>query len=295
MATKKQTPAPAADADPLGVYTGTITLDANDNAGPPTGQAVQQQHIQTAPIGVPYYAVDHQTGEILRDDAGNPMRYTVPRSMPPPGMSSGLGSEMHTVGVLPKYYEGDAAEILGNMDPLLLADLQAHMVEYGLFGSRKPNITYQYADNDTITAFTRVLTTANSTGQTYQEVLRKLAQIPPEDRPKFTEAKAPDRITNTEDLVAVMKNASRNALGREISDDQARAFAQAYQSAERSYNSQVNAIAEAGLGGEVMSPPDPSSMANASLKANYGAEKQTYDLTSQVATFRSLLAGGSAR
>lgn len=262
-------------------------IDALKAAPSGTGKALPQ----SSPIGVPYYATDPKTGELTDQ------RWQATRAgRTPRGIEEGMGLK-YQYGVTPKYYEGDTQALMSSLPPEVLADLQAEMVAIGLYGSKKPNITFGIPDRDTMSAFQQVLSVANASGYDYQEVLQqwsKAAALAPQP----TEPK-PNRVadvTNEEDLVNVFKEAARTAIGREVSETQARAWAHTYQGAQVAEQQARWGVMDAsvdgspvGARGTVESTMTPQSFAESQLKGTpeYGATRAS----NQLDTFRKILSG----
>lgn len=78
------------------------------------------------------------------------------------------------------------------------------------------------------------------------------------------------RTTNTQDLVTLAKQVSRETIGREISDAEAAAFAQQYQSQEVSFQKQAYA------GGQAMEPPSAEVSAINYLRTTQPREEAAY-------------------
>lgn len=262
---------------------------------PTLAPADKKQTSQSSPIGkVPYQATG-ANGELLYNADGTPVRWQAVRPEP---IVSRIGGEaagrIGAVGVTPKYYAGDDAALLVGLPPEVLADLQFRMTKIGLYGSKKPNITYGIPDADTINAFSQVLGAANASGYTYQEILSlwgsQGVQAMQPEAPKPTHTIS---TTNTADLVAVFKKAARDAIGKEVDDETATRWAHTFQGSEAAYQSSAYAVQDAAAGGNttMQSPMDPTTFADQQLKQNNPDEYGATRAINQLDTFRKILSG----
>lgn len=295
MATKKTTKrastpptgttVPAAGAAPAASSAVQAAAQKIAEAPSGTGQAIPQSN----PIGdLPYYATDPVTGELT------PNRWVAVRPEPTVSRIGGeAAGRVHPVGVLPHYYQGDAEAIVTGLPPEVLADLQAKMVALGLYGSKHPNIVYRVPDRDTIAAFSQILTASNASGYTYDEVMQQWASSasrvvqPPEPKPPHA-----IQVTNAEDLVLVFKDAARNAIGREVSNAEARAWASSFQAEQAAKQEAAFAVqdAEPGSGNvRLEQPMSPTAFTETQLRGTpeYAATRAN----DQLVAFRKMLAG----
>lgn len=281
MATKKQA-TPGGSASNLAASTPDYSDPAPDIT--PAGKAIQYGN----PIGVAQFEVDPETGKLKLDpDTGEPIPWTATVQH----MVGGSGfAGVQTQKVAPRYYEGSVQEILGNMPPELLAQLQAHMVDARVYGSKNPNIVYGIPDQETMSAFQTVLTQANATGYDYETVIQNWGRIaknapPPPPTPHIA------TISNTTDLVATFKKASRSAIGRELSDSEAHRFASVLQGQQAAADQASFALQDAGQSGTVMGAPNPDAFLDTQLRQTpeYGANS----IATQFDAFQSLLRGPS--
>lgn len=291
MATKKATkkaatPPTGTTVPPAGPAGSAAQKAADAIANLPSGS--QAAIPQSNPVGVPYYATG-PNGELTPD------RWMATRrdAATPGGIEDAAGVRTVTTPVLPRYYEGDTQAVITSLPPEVLADLQAKMVAIGLYGSKKPNITFGIPDNDTFSAFDHVLQVANASGATYNEVLQNwsatAAKIPQPVTPKPSHA---IQVTNTEDLVNVFKDAARTAIGREVSVDEARKWATTFQASQAAEQNAAYAAQDApdGSGNTlVQSAMSPASFAEQQLRGTpeYGATRAS----NQLDVFRKILSG----
>lgn len=289
MATKRQSTSPTASPPNT---TAAAKTDPADDPMPVVGvKAPTKEYAQ--PIGRPgtsQFVTDPTTGEVILDSQGNPIPWQATRPFTVPQRFGVEDAGPTSYGVMPKYYEGAVEEILGNMPPELLAQLQAHMVDARVYGSKNPNIVYGIPDQETMSAFRAVLTQANNTGYDYQTVIQNWGRIaqsapPAPPTPHITQ------VTNTDDLLAVFKTASRSALGRELSDSEARQYAATFQAQERGYQGTQYAAADAGQSASVMAPPSPSNFLDAQVQQNNPSEYGANRFANTFDAFQQLLRG----
>lgn len=314
MATKKQTTPTGTTVPPsysgggdansaaasLGI--GSIPVAAPTGAQPQRGNA----------IGVPPYATDPSTGLIATYQApvidpatgqpavggdGKPLTTTqqVPWTAQVQRMIGGSGFQgVQTQNVLPKYYEGDIEQILNNMPPEMLAKLQGEMIDARVYGSKNPNIVRGIADQETTTAFRQVLTAANATGLDYETVIQNYQKIA-KNAPPAPPAPHVNVVTNTTDLMATFKAASRSALGRELSDSEAKRYADVFQGTENAAQNTQNAATDlgttSGVSSTVQAAPSPGNFIDAQLKANQPGEYGANRIANQFDAFQSIIRG----
>lgn len=298
MATKKATkkaatPPTGTTVPPAGPAGSAAQKAADAIANLPSGS--QSALPQSNPVGgLPYYATDTDPNSPTYGEV-TPNRWMAVRQMPvtPGGIEDAAGVRTNAEAVLPRYYEGDTQALLTSLPPEDLHDLQAKMVMIGLYGSKKPNITYGIPDRDTMSAFEQVLSVANASGFTYNEVLQNWSAaakaVPQPVTPKPSHA---IQVTNTEDLVNVFKDAARTAIGREVSVDEARKWATTFQASQAAEQNAAYAAQDApdGSGNTlVQSAMSPASFAEQQLRGTpeYGATRAS----NQLDVFRKILSG----
>lgn len=206
------------------------------------------------------------------------------------GVGVGYAGAPYTEDVLPRYYEGDAEVLFNDLPPAARAQLQDEMIAAGVYGAKNPNIVHGIFDQETATAFKQVLTTANATGNDYRTVIQNYKQFaasqpPPPPTPHVA------TISSTTDLVKTFKDVSRNALGRELSDSEAKRYASVLQGQEAAADQAKFAMQDAGTSGTVMGAPSPSAFLDEQLKQNQPGEYGANRLATTFDTFQSLLKG----
>lgn len=287
MATKRQS---SGGSSNVTTYVANAT-DPSDDPPPdiaPSGKAIQYAQPYGRPGSSQYRR--KADGSLETDPLGNPIPWAATRLDPSVARIGGeTAGRLQPVAVAPRYYEGDAEEILTNMPPELLAQLQQEMIDARIFG-KNPNIVYKVPDAETVNAFKMVLAAANNTGLDYETVIQNWTKIaknapPPPPTPHV------NTVTNTTDLVATFKTASRSALGREISDAEARRYAAVFQGQETSAQNAANAAQDAGLNATVTAPPSATNFLDEQLKQDqpgaYGANR----IEQQFLNFQDLLRG----
>lgn len=319
MATKRQTPTTTDQTVPP--YTGSG--DANQISStlgvgaPPTASPSGITLQPAAPIGVPRYATDPDTGLIKTVDVpvtdangapvvdpktGKPLtqKQYAPWMAPPPKemVNRWQGAAAATMGVAsgpppgltkPKYYEGDDVSYLNYILPEELWALQQDMAAAGVYGP-KPSYLPGRADDSTVAAFRQVLTVANATGYDHKTALANWKQLSA-SAPKPPPPPHVTKLTPSADLGAVFNTAARSTLGRGLTKAERERYVAAYQAQESTYSDEAAVASE--QGGTVTPPPDPSNYLSEQMQQNNPNEVAQYSLLNKVNAFRQMLAGPS--
>jgi len=119
-------------------------------------------------------------------------------------------------------------EILGSMNDVNRKRLINIMYTRGWYGKSKPG--GGFADSDRA-AMRDLLYYSNLQGLSYSRVLNQIAQAP--TIPGGGLGSPKPQVTNTQDLVEVANRTALATMGRKLSPDESRKFAQLYQQSQR--------------------------------------------------------------
>ena len=302
------TPPTTAAYVPGPIPVGTPATDTTPKRRTPIGGSAFQYAADPNDPGkvwmLPQPTYDPTTGQLLLDANGKPQMTSQPvpwTANRPAGapVVSRLGGEAAgrvdplgggRINVAPRYYEGDADILFNDLTPGARAQLQDEMIAAKIYGSKNPNIVHGVMDAETRSAFNQVLQTANATGYDYETVIQNYQQIA-KSQPPAPPTPHVNTVTNTTDLVSVFKTASRAALGREISDAEAKRYAAAYQGQQTIASDAINAAQDAGVNATVQTAPSADAFLTDQLKTNNPGEFGANQVANQFDTFTKLLRG----
>lgn len=230
---------------------------------PPTGAAASEGYTgvsETFTPSTPNYMAPAQ-----RVEAG--------LILPPKKISvRGIVSSENQVSAL---YDLDKrpAELLGSLNDVDRNKLVNLLYTRGWYGGDKPS--GGFGDNDR-RAVRTLLHYSNIQGRPYNEILNEVAKAP------LIESGGTGRVTQvsaTTDLVEIAQRTALSTIGRKLDQDEARAFSQAYQAAQRT----------AGKEGSTMQAPSADVFFQNRIQGQYGAETDAYKYLTAISNVAKLL------
>jgi hypothetical protein len=191
---------------------------------------------------------------------------------------------------------------LAATDPAQLAQYQLQMWQSGLFGSGKKlsDITLGKWTPDTAAAFKKLVssyTQADSLGglSTQQKsvfnYLDDLSANPVGEA--ATQQQKPTTVnqyTDANSIVASAQSAAQAALGRNLTDDQVKAFVNEFHASQVQYNAAANKAQQDTSGGTFnLTQPDASADAQAYINQNFGTEQGAKRMSDYVLALEQML------
>jgi hypothetical protein len=245
-------PQPQTFSPPASSATSVTPQPSGDGVDPRLQQNVygQQQ------VGETYKYALGVTGRKVFDDKGNIIRYEGYRyaSQRPSPWGPGMLSGVQT----PKYFSGDQDSI-GYMPVERLVNLQRAMNQIGLLSK---NYTVGVVDQQTRSAFTNLLETANFSGEEYEQTILRMAAAGGSQRGNLSQY----RVSNPDDVKSVINKVAQQTIGRKLQegdlDRMARLFLEEERQSARSGST------------EVVSAPNVQTFAEQQLEATMPEETQ---------------------
>lgn len=208
-----------------------------------------------------------------------PDDYVVRRQRPGPYLP-GQGIEE----IKPRYSEGDQYRPAQNSwDQDEIADLQYRMYRAGLYGPNKP--TPGVWDSLSAERYEELLGMANQNGVDATEMLSHLEENPmmsEEEREPFKL-----KLTNTDDLEAVIQEAARSKTGRTLPPDKVARLAAAYNAEER--REQESAYSVNQSGGQAYDAPSEEVFFANQIESEDPLGSETYAFKKNMDVFQNLL------
>lgn len=179
----------------------------------------------------------------------------------------------------PRYFSEDIDK-LGSMSRGYIANWQMKMNQAGLLGNE---FTMGVADNSTLSAYREVLGVANREGVSDAEAVQLIAQR----RVKLGGGTVTRyRLTNEDDVKAIVDSVAQQLLGRTLSDDQAARIARAFQQEELSAQKAYAA------GGAVQEAPGVQQFVTSSIEKDFGEQVDTRKLGDIFGSIDAMLKAG---
>ena len=261
---------------PLASAASTVSGRLDPNQLPQFGSATTSKH---TPIGVP-------------------SDYSLHTGVQVPGFAvPGVAMNGGEYQTTPLYYKGDQYKMLptdgGDLTTLQQILQQANLLKAGAYTLGEP-------DPATVTAFSKLLATANTAGTTWQDTLAGMQASAAANPP---DQKIPPLVIKTatpEDLTPVANNAAQTLLGHNLSDDDLNSFIQSFQALQTkqqqdAYNAHYaqGSVYASDLTGD---PADTGQVTDATTSASDAAQgfiKQAHPTDVFVNSLKSQLMGGS--
>jgi hypothetical protein len=177
--------------------------------------------------------------------------------------------------VLPFYdLRTKPGELLGGMapDPVSLRKFINGLYSRGWYGDKEPE--GGLGDND-IEAVRNLLYYSNLQGVTWDTTFNTLMQAPLVRAGEGRKV----QVTSTADLTEVANRAALQTIGRKLSDEEARRFAESYQAAQRS------------SAGSSMAAPSADTFFSQRIEQKYGAESEATKYLSAISNVAQILGG----
>lgn len=203
-------------------------------------------------------------------------------------------------GVAPQYFAADKFTP-GSWTPETIAQLQMRMESAGLYvPGTEPSKTGKLGwwDSTTdATAYTNVLTNANSAGKDWASSLDDLMSLaatqgPAIKRAKVAASRTPmvTQYTNPEDLKYVAQKTAQATMGMNLSDDDLTKFMQGFHGMEATQTSQAyQAGTPGGAGGSYTAAPNIDSAAAAFTQQQHPTETYAKKYVDAFNTFDTML------
>lgn len=246
------------------------------------------------PIGVPYYAINPDTGQPYPDNRrwgayvdSNPQGSEGTQG---PGTASsyghlpGSGQQME----LPRYFDGDQW-VPASLPPDQLAMLQKKMVSAGLLKSGEAQLGIW--DTASMGAYTKLLAYANASGMDSVTALDRWGQQHILD-PNAGKAPLQVHLSDPGELAQVFRAAVISTRGEGWATDKINQMVAAYQGVERTAQTQAYGMQD--TGGTVVQPPSPTSFAQTQVRKEDPLGAQEHDVIGQggpLDAFRQMLGG----
>ena len=184
---------------------------------------------------------------------------------------SGIVNQDNTVT---NFYDLTTApgEILGSLNDVSRSKLITELQSRGWYGSSKPQGGFGDSDR---AAMRDLLYYSNIQGRSFSEVLNTIAKAP------ITAGGgggAVKQVSSTEDLVSIANKTALATIGKKLSPEQAKAFSQAYQQAQR-----------ADMGGSPQQAPSADVFFQNRIEQQYGAETDAYKYLGAISNVAKLL------
>lgn len=230
---------------------------------PPTGAAVNEGYTGVSETFVP--ATPNYMAPAQRVEAG--------LMLPPKKISvRGIVSAENKVSAL---YDLDKspAEILGSLNDVDRNKLTTMLYSRGWYGGDKPS--GGFGDNDR-RAMRTLLHYSNIQGRPFNEILNEVAKAP------IIETGGAPRVTQvsaTTDLIEIAQRTALSTIGRKLDADEAKAFSQAYQAAQRT----------AGKQGAAMQAPSADVFFQNRIQKQYRPETNAYKYLTAISNVAKLL------
>ena len=201
----------------------------------------------------------------------------------PEGWTTRTGNMPYTVMVNGKptqrYYDltNDPAAILQTMDPTVRDQILTGL-ESKIRGYKRGN---GFDDRDR-SAFSDLLLYSNLAGLPYQNAFQQFMRNV--ESVQQTGTKAPTiRVTSIDDIKVVYRKTASELLGRNVSDEDATAFAKMYQ------NMQAQTARREALGGVVQQEPSVAVAAEKNIQKKFGVEAQAYSAMNYMSRMDALI------
>lgn len=170
-----------------------------------------------------------------------------------------------TPGYAPRYYERDA-DLLSRYSRDQIADIQAQLKKAGLLGNK---YRIGVPDESTKKAWVDLLAEANNANLDWQTALKTAAANPIGGTGG---AKLPPKVSNPADIANVVRQVSRNVLGRGVDPELMNEIVQAFQ--RNQVRSQTGQLAT--KDGARVEPPGLEALAEKKIRKSVGAEADAY-------------------
>lgn len=162
-------------------------------------------------------------------------------------------------------------EILGSLNDVSRSKLIKELQSRGWYGSSKPQGGFGDSDR---AAMRDLLYYSNIQGRSFSEVLNTIAKAPIAGGG----GGAVKQVSSTEDLVSIANKTALATIGKKLSPEQAKAFSQAYQQAQR-----------ADLSGAPQQAPSADVFFQNRIEKQYGAETDAYKYLGAISNVAKLL------
>lgn len=196
-------------------------------------------------------------------------------------MASGLGIPFvpNIPKIEPRYFAEDIDK-LGSMSRGFIAGWQMKMNQAGLLGNE---FTLGVADNSTLSAYREVLGVANREGLSDEEAVQLMAQrkvnLKGGTVPRY-------RLSNEDDIAAVVDGVSKSLLGRALDDNQVKRIVKAFQQEE------LAAQKAYARGGAVQEAPSAQEFVTSRIEKDFGQQVDTRKLNNIFGALDKMLKAG---
>ena len=234
----------------------------------------------TDPNDWPYRSAIGVTGRLYEDPQtgrSDYQGYTIPTGerLSAPAIFNQPSAE---VSMQPLYFAGDDENILSDMAPEELIQVQGALRSIRFLGSYRPGLL----DQATVTAFNKLLGQANLLGAEWKDTAAFLYQNPPMgtggggSTPSY-------KLSNPDDLKLVFNQAARSVVGRELDQETIDELVRTFQGNEKKFYQSS---------GEILEPPSPEALVQTQLETTAPGEVKAKSYGDYVGLLSQLMGGG---
>jgi len=179
----------------------------------------------------------------------------------------------------PLYFSGDDENILSNMAPEELIQVQAALRSIRFLGSYRPGLL----DQPTVNAFNKLLGQANLLGMEWKDTAVALYQMP--QMGTSSGGSTPTyKLSNPEDLKLVFNQAARNVVGRDLDQPTIDQLVKTFQQNEKNFYTGS---------GEIVEPPSPEALVQTQLETTAPGEVEAKSYGDYIGLLSQLMGGGA--
>lgn len=177
----------------------------------------------------------------------------------------------------PLYFAGDDENILSDMAPEELIQVQGALRSIRFLGSYRPGLL----DQATVTAFNKLLGQANLLGMEWKDTAAALYQMP---QMSTGGGSTPSyKLSNPDDLKLVFNQAARSVVGRELDQETIDELVRTFQGNEKKFYQSS---------GEILEPPSPEALVQTQLETTAPGEVKAKSYGDYVGLLSQLMGGG---
>jgi len=231
----------------------------------------------TDPKDWPYRSAIGVTGRLYEDPATGRSDYR--------GYSYVVGSQAPDIfnqpakTFEPLYFAGDDENILSDMAPEELIQVQGALRSIRFLGSYRPGLL----DQATVTAFNKLLGQANLYGAEWKDTAAFLYQNPSMGSSSGGGSTPSYKLSNPDDLKLVFNQAARSVVGRELDQETIDELVRTFQGNEKKFYQSS---------GEILEPPSPEALVQTQLETTAPGEVKAKSYGDYVGLLSQLMGGG---
>ena len=194
----------------------------------------------------------------------------------------------------PRYKQGDEYKPAG-LGASRIARLQLDLANSGLMG-KKPSFRMGVWDEPSRLAYKKLLAFSNQYGVDYENALDRLTAAPlvdEDERQEGDDDLPAVRLTNPDDLRAVIQLGARQHIGRRLDDSEVERIVASYQASEAATQRAAHEASE--TGGTYTDMADPSTFAEQQIRATHAVEAGGHDVANVFSNFLKIIEGAGLR